>query len=388
MSTVMGAGARTTRPSADYLFEAEEPASGVHLERWRHAYGCGKWFNRARDTLTLEVYGAYPARASEPPECGRTPRSAPAIPHGSSAREPPPRHRRPPRRPRKAGELPLQRQALPRLRGRHAGVGAARERRDAGRALVQVPPPARDRGGGVEEPNALVGLGTGGRFEPNARATDQLVEGSRPPARTTGPASASTSASSRPGGAAPAGRLLLQDLHRAACRLEARLRAGLSAARPASARRRPPPTPTRYEFAYAYTDVLIAGGRGRPASQRRSPPARPARGFSSSSRPAYWGGRAAPLTAARSTASLAAAWVAAALAAPRRDAERPACGARTMASGCLRPWLRLSPSERPPPGLAAFTLRLRSGASAPAASSLPPARSNVRSPAPATTSPA
>jgi sarcosine oxidase subunit delta len=52
---------------ADYLFERKNPR-GPHLERWRHAYGCGKWFNLARDTLTLEVYGAYPADAAEPPE--------------------------------------------------------------------------------------------------------------------------------------------------------------------------------------------------------------------------------------------------------------------------------------------------------------------------------
>ncbi len=27
----------------DYLFMRENP-KGVHFERWRHAYGCGKWF--------------------------------------------------------------------------------------------------------------------------------------------------------------------------------------------------------------------------------------------------------------------------------------------------------------------------------------------------------
>ena len=52
---------------ADYLFERRNPR-GVHLERWRHALGCGKWFNLARDTLTLEIYGAYPARDPRPPE--------------------------------------------------------------------------------------------------------------------------------------------------------------------------------------------------------------------------------------------------------------------------------------------------------------------------------
>ncbi len=50
-----------------YLFQRENP-KGVHLERWRHAYGCGKWFHAARDTVTLEVFGTYPAQVFEPPE--------------------------------------------------------------------------------------------------------------------------------------------------------------------------------------------------------------------------------------------------------------------------------------------------------------------------------
>jgi sarcosine oxidase subunit delta len=50
----------------EYLFMRENP-KGVHLERWRHAYGCGKWFHAARDTVTLEVYGTYSAQVFEPP---------------------------------------------------------------------------------------------------------------------------------------------------------------------------------------------------------------------------------------------------------------------------------------------------------------------------------
>ncbi|RKF16655.1 sarcosine oxidase subunit delta [Roseovarius spongiae] len=51
----------------DYLFSKVNP-KGVHLERWRHNYGCGKWFHAARDTVTLEVYGTYPAQTTEPPQ--------------------------------------------------------------------------------------------------------------------------------------------------------------------------------------------------------------------------------------------------------------------------------------------------------------------------------
>ncbi|MFN3614176.1 MAG: sarcosine oxidase subunit delta [Rubrimonas sp.] len=51
---------------AAYLFERANPR-GVHLERWRHQYGCGRWFNMARCTVTLRVLGAYDATAPAPP---------------------------------------------------------------------------------------------------------------------------------------------------------------------------------------------------------------------------------------------------------------------------------------------------------------------------------
>lgn len=51
---------------AQYLFERKNP-KGVHFERWRHTYGCGKWFHAARCTVTLEVFGTYPAETTEPP---------------------------------------------------------------------------------------------------------------------------------------------------------------------------------------------------------------------------------------------------------------------------------------------------------------------------------
>ena len=50
-----------------YLFNRENP-KGVHFERWRHVYGCGKWFHAARCTATLEVFGTYSAQTFEPPE--------------------------------------------------------------------------------------------------------------------------------------------------------------------------------------------------------------------------------------------------------------------------------------------------------------------------------
>lgn len=50
-----------------YLFSRQNP-KGVHFERWRHAYGCGKWFHAARCTMTLEVFGTYSAQVLEPPK--------------------------------------------------------------------------------------------------------------------------------------------------------------------------------------------------------------------------------------------------------------------------------------------------------------------------------
>lgn len=51
----------------EYLFVRENP-KGVHFERWRHSHGCGKWFLAARCTVTLEVFGTYPAQTLEPPQ--------------------------------------------------------------------------------------------------------------------------------------------------------------------------------------------------------------------------------------------------------------------------------------------------------------------------------
>ncbi len=52
---------------SDYLFARKNPR-GVHFERWRHAFGCGKWFHAARCTATLEVFGTYTAQTSAPPD--------------------------------------------------------------------------------------------------------------------------------------------------------------------------------------------------------------------------------------------------------------------------------------------------------------------------------
>ena len=48
---------------ADYLYFKDNPL-GVHAERWRHARGCGQWFNVLRHTLTHRIVAVY--RMGEP----------------------------------------------------------------------------------------------------------------------------------------------------------------------------------------------------------------------------------------------------------------------------------------------------------------------------------
>jgi sarcosine oxidase subunit delta len=52
------------RTWGEYLFFRDNP-KGVHFERWRHVYGCGQWFNVARNTVTHEVLSVY--AMTEPP---------------------------------------------------------------------------------------------------------------------------------------------------------------------------------------------------------------------------------------------------------------------------------------------------------------------------------
>jgi heterotetrameric sarcosine oxidase delta subunit len=61
-----GGPSHITRPApsatdsewADYLFYKDN-SKGMHYERWLHAYGCGRWFNVARDTSTHEIFAVY-----------------------------------------------------------------------------------------------------------------------------------------------------------------------------------------------------------------------------------------------------------------------------------------------------------------------------------------
>ncbi len=43
---------------ADYLYQRDN-IKGVHAERWRHAHGCGRFFNALRDTTTDRFLATY-----------------------------------------------------------------------------------------------------------------------------------------------------------------------------------------------------------------------------------------------------------------------------------------------------------------------------------------
>jgi sarcosine oxidase subunit delta len=63
--------ARAERPSelddqawTDYLY-VRANTKGIHAERWRHARGCGRFFNAVRDTTTDHFLATY--KTGEPP---------------------------------------------------------------------------------------------------------------------------------------------------------------------------------------------------------------------------------------------------------------------------------------------------------------------------------
>ncbi|MDN3922151.1 sarcosine oxidase subunit delta [Roseateles violae] len=42
----------------DYMFNRDNP-KGDSAERWRHSFGCGRWFNMVRSTVTHEIKAIY-----------------------------------------------------------------------------------------------------------------------------------------------------------------------------------------------------------------------------------------------------------------------------------------------------------------------------------------
>lgn len=68
-----GGPSHITRPPPDatdavwaaYLFNRDNP-KGLHAERWLHSFGCGRWFNVARNTVTHEILVVYRMGEAKP----------------------------------------------------------------------------------------------------------------------------------------------------------------------------------------------------------------------------------------------------------------------------------------------------------------------------------
>ena len=52
------AGSLTDSQWAEYLYVRANPR-GRHAERWRHAHGCGRFFNALRDTTSDQFIATY-----------------------------------------------------------------------------------------------------------------------------------------------------------------------------------------------------------------------------------------------------------------------------------------------------------------------------------------
>ncbi len=50
---------------ADYLYMRSNP-KGLHVERWRHTSGCGRFFNAVRNTVTDKLLATYKAGEPKP----------------------------------------------------------------------------------------------------------------------------------------------------------------------------------------------------------------------------------------------------------------------------------------------------------------------------------
>jgi len=53
----------------DYVFMRKNP-KGLHHEQWRHASGCGKWFNAFRDTVSYRFASTWKIGETAPTVAG------------------------------------------------------------------------------------------------------------------------------------------------------------------------------------------------------------------------------------------------------------------------------------------------------------------------------
>jgi sarcosine oxidase, subunit delta len=71
---IFGGPSQLTRPDptcndatwSEYLYFRDNPR-GLHGERWHHAFGCGRWLNVLRDTLTHRIERSDPIFVADSP---------------------------------------------------------------------------------------------------------------------------------------------------------------------------------------------------------------------------------------------------------------------------------------------------------------------------------
>ena len=59
------AAALTDEQWSDFLYMRDNP-KGLHAERWRHAHGCGRFFNCLRDTVSDRIFATYKVGETKP----------------------------------------------------------------------------------------------------------------------------------------------------------------------------------------------------------------------------------------------------------------------------------------------------------------------------------
>ena len=135
-------------------------------------HGCGRFFNALRDTVSDTFLATYKIGEQRPDArtVGRQPHER-ALPHRAGRAH----------RSRPSAALQLRRPRLCRACRRHAGLGAARQRRASGRPLVQVSPAARHPGAPARTSRTRWSASARrGAHTPNLRATQvELYDGLR-----------------------------------------------------------------------------------------------------------------------------------------------------------------------------------------------------------------
>ena len=148
---------------ADYLFFRKNP-KGDHLEQWCHSSGCRRWFNVRRDTLTYKIEHVY--RIGETPPGGESMTQPNRLPAGGAST---------------AAGRSISRSTAESYTGFHGDTLASALLANGVRLVGRSFKYHRPRGivgSGVEEPNALVQLGTGAQTLPNYVATQiELYDG-------------------------------------------------------------------------------------------------------------------------------------------------------------------------------------------------------------------